>query len=89
MEQLMRERAQPISLRRTLGTKNTLFDLEKRSKKLLTKGLSRDLRLKKAVLDLKKIEKLKNIKELKNDIIQGIRNLLYLGIENKQKRSKG
>lgn len=41
------------------------------------------------MLDLKKIEKLKNIKELKNDIIQGIRNLLYLGIENKQKRSKG
>ena len=54
MEQLMRERAQPISLRRTLGTKNTLFDLEKRSKKLLTKGLSRDLRLKESRVRLKK-----------------------------------
>ena len=54
MEQLMRERAQPISLRRTLGTKNTLFDLEKRSKKLLTKDLSRDLRLKESRVRLKK-----------------------------------
>lgn len=60
----MRERAQPISLRRTLGTKNTLFDLEKRSKKLLTKGLSRDLRLKESRVRLKKDWKTKKDKRI-------------------------
>ena len=60
----MRERAQPISLRRTLGTKNTLFDLEKRSKKLLTKGLSRDLRLKESRVRLKKDWKTKKHKRI-------------------------
>ena len=54
MEQLMRERAQSISLRRTLVTKNTLFDLEESGKKLLTKGLSRSLRLKESRFRLKK-----------------------------------
>ena len=60
----MRERAQPISLRRTLGTKNTLFDLEKRSKKLLTKVLSRDLRLKESRVRLKKDWKTKKDKRI-------------------------
>lgn len=60
----MRERAQPISLRRTLGTKNTLFDLEKRSKKLLTKDLSRDLRLKESRVRLKKDWKTKKDKRI-------------------------
>lgn len=79
MEKLRRESDQSESLRRILGTRNALFDLKKREKKLLTVGLSKSVRLKEVVLDLgKKETTTKNTSRLKDDIIKGIRNLLKL-----------
>ena len=79
MEKLRRESDQSESLRRILGTRNALFDLKKREKKLLTVGLSESVRLKEVVLDLGKEETTtKNTSRLKDDIIKGIRNLLKL-----------
>ena len=79
MEKLRRESDQSESLRRILGTRNALFDLKKREKKLLTVGLSESVRLKEVVLDLgKKETTTKNTSRLKDDIIKGIRNLLKL-----------